>query len=150
MRATGWKSMNNRQSTRHGSVTISLRFLARNIFSSKNAQENSEKFKAELEDDVQYLVDHIGNELVVSGLEGLIPTPTVILPAETIQAVIYVVKENYNLDISKEYDNFPPTDFEKYCCEEERSLCAGTSLLCIFTVLAAFVAFMRHEKRVLP
>ncbi len=120
------------------------------VSSPKTAQENSEKFKAELEDDVQCLVDHIGNELVVSGLVGMVPTPTVKLPAETIQAVIYVARENYRLEISKEYDNFPPTDFEQYCCEEERSLCAGTSLLCIFIGLGILMIPMHHKRRRSP
>ncbi|KYK36550.1 MAG: hypothetical protein HXS46_19460 [Theionarchaea archaeon] len=113
------------------------------------AEENTRKFRETLDGDMNCLIDHLGDELAISGLQMLIPSPIPTkLPSEILQAAAYIARENYNLAVTDRYGS-PPDNLDEFCKEEDKgsSFCFGTFLLCIFSGLGIFSILMKRKRR---
>lgn len=113
--------------------------------SPEEAEKRCREEIAELEDDVQCLMDHVGNELVEASMKNMIPGAGNAIPAETMQAIVYIAEESYNLTCTDKYGP-PPPNLDEMCKEENRGMCSGSLLLCIFLGLAALTILFRGRR----
>jgi RHS repeat-associated protein len=100
-----------------------------NYASPKEAGKRCREAIEELQDDVQCLVDYVGDELLKAAIDEIA------IPNEVLQATIYIAEEFYNLTCTDKYGP-PPPNLTEMCKKENRGTCLGSLLLCLLFSLA--------------